>query len=102
MDKYGMCKTCYIYAFPPYNIKVVAVASKGKIYSICHNTWLNRRCFSSKVLLPFVYIRLLMVDTKSRGYSKLGQLSECGDSGLFFGTRPSLVQMVDQSPLLFS
>ena len=30
-----------------------------------------------------------MVDTKSRGYSNSGQLSDCGHSVLFFSTRSS-------------
>ena len=72
------------------SIKVVVSVKKCTMYSIFYNTWLNRRCFSCKVSLPFVYRRLLMLDTKSHDYSNLSWLSGCGYSRLFlFSTRPS-------------
>ena len=79
------------------SIKVVTLAHKCILHSIFYNTWLNRGHFSSKVLLPFVYRRLLTVDTKSCRYSNFGRLSEYWFSELFLAPVPALTAFKTQN-----
>ena len=62
--------------FTPYSI------ISGQIEDV----FLQKFCFQNRL---FVYRRLLMVGTKSRGYSNSGQLSEGEYSMPFFSTRHS-------------
>ena len=89
-----LCKICYISAFLAHNIniKVVNFTLKHIIYSVFYSIWSYRRRFSSKVSFlewTIFYRRLLMVDTKSCGYSNSDWLSEVEYWVPFFSIRPS-------------
>ena len=71
------------------SIKVVVLALKCITYSIFYNIWLNERRFVSKVLLPFVYRRI--VDTKSRDYSNSVRFSSAFTRGCFLAPSASYV-----------
>ena len=89
-----LCKICYISAFPAHNINIKVVNFTGKpiIYSIflisghIEDVFLQKFPFWNGL---FVYRRLLMVDTKSCGYSNSDRLSEVEYWVPFFRIRPS-------------